>query len=78
MPYKNYWKDVVRAMATDDECALTHVPGSYYGACPDCGLTRTPRAASLPIGVPSLVIGSLLIGAAVIVLGSMKKKRRRR
>lgn len=76
----NYYMNYVKSMATDDECELTHVPGTqspYYGSCPDCGLTRAPHASSLPIGIPSLVIGSILVGVAIIAFGAIKKKRRR-
>jgi hypothetical protein len=31
----------------------------------------------LPIGIPSLVIGSILVGVAIIAFGAIKKKRRR-
>jgi hypothetical protein len=76
----NFYMNDTRAMATDDECGLTHVPDTpspYYGSSPDCGLTRTPRAASLGtdlfIGggsiVTMVVVGAVALAAWSFIVG---------
>jgi len=69
-----YYLNKVHTMATDDECALTHVPGTrspYYGTCPDCGLT--PPMHSKVLGeIAVLGIGTLLVlGAGLYVVSSI-------
>ena len=61
----SFYMNDARTMAIDDECGLTHVPDTpspYYGSSPDCGLTRTPHAASF--GTDLLIAG----GSSIVVM----------
>jgi hypothetical protein len=63
------YPELFSSVATDDECALTHLPNESPPSCPECGLTPPVHAAQVSPGAVVGGIAVLGIGA-ILVLGT--------